>query len=184
MSPPQSGTAGLRGFRAIWRSGPCCRGRRFSVASQVDAGCQPKRATHHRCYRHSRTRGACRSRLGVLPAHKASRARPPPKTMRTVGKVVNPPSRPLRPVPALPVIRPLLLESVALQYPACRDTLRMQHTIKSLNACTHRHSAGMRALITSMALGAADQSASETSLLRVFTKWFYSKNINDVVFLS
>ena len=66
----------------------------LSVASQVDAGCQPKRATHHRCYRHSRTRGACRSRLGVLPAHKASRARPPPKTMRTVGKVVNPPSRP------------------------------------------------------------------------------------------
>ena len=40
------------------------------------------------------TRGACRSRLGGLPAHTASRARPPPKTMRTVRKVVDPPSRP------------------------------------------------------------------------------------------
>ena len=29
MSPPQSGTAGLRGFRAICRSRPICRGRRF-----------------------------------------------------------------------------------------------------------------------------------------------------------
>ena len=29
MSPPQSGTACLRGFRAICRSCPICRGRRF-----------------------------------------------------------------------------------------------------------------------------------------------------------
>ena len=77
----------------------------------------------------------------------------------------SPPARPQRPVPALPGERPLLLESAELQYPAGRDTLRMQQTIKSFNASMHTlprrasgHVHGVR------------QSVNEAELLRMSRK--------------
>jgi hypothetical protein len=78
-----------------------------SAASQVDAECQPgTRAAHHRYYRHSWTRGACRSRLGGLPAHTASRAHPRPKPCGQYEQVVYPPSRPHPPVSPPPSNQP------------------------------------------------------------------------------
>ena len=95
VSPPQSGTAGLRGFRAICRSRPICCGQRCQRrlpgrcgASARVTDCPP------RCYRHSWTRGACRSRLVRLPAHTARRAHPRPKICGQYGKVVDLQSHP------------------------------------------------------------------------------------------
>ena len=72
MSPPQSGTEGLREFRAICRSRPIRCGQRFQ--RRLPGRCGAVQAACHRYYRHSWTRDACRSRLDGLPAHAASRA--------------------------------------------------------------------------------------------------------------
>jgi hypothetical protein len=84
MSPPQSGTAGLRGFRAICRSRPVRCGQRCQPRLPGRCGVSARtkgpvaRAAHRRYYRSSWTRGACRCQPGKRPG-----STPPPKPMRT-----------------------------------------------------------------------------------------------------
>ena len=114
-----------------------------------------------RHYRHSRTRGACRPRLGVLPAHKASRAHPRPKPCGQYEQVVYPPSQPHPPVshpPKLTVsVRQARRVEVSGQNLASELTkgfrvsvsivvissrprnLCVQKSIKLLSACAKRH---------------------------------------------
>jgi hypothetical protein len=132
MSPPQNGTAGLRGFRAIRRSGP-------------DAGMDPHRlwptlpaSSPSGCSASAllaapigRTRGACRPRLRMPPA-----SRHTPAQKHADGDTVVCSSR------SFP--QPIKSGSVSLKCPACREICTCNRHSCQVAYVEIRHSAFRR----------------------------------------
>ncbi len=142
MSPPQDGTAGLWGFRAIRRSGPAVGMDPYrlwpTLPSSSPSGCS---ASALLAALTGTTRGACRPRLGMPPAQQASRHTPAQNHADGATVVCSNRSYP----PCSPPTRqPLKSGLASLKCPACREICACnRHYVKShmLKNATARASA-------------------------------------------